>query len=342
MEKFVFVGIDFSKETFDASFIMRNDWEHSAHSVFENSEEGCQKFIEWVLYESGAPMAHWLVCGENTGLYSMIVSEILYTKGIFMWLENPAQVHACMGLCRGKTDKSDSLKIAQYAHRYEDKAKRYHPKESNHVEMKRLISLRGRLLSSKTSLQVAYREESRVYGKESSDSFFTNVNREIIKALDSKIKEVEKKLQEIIEKDEDSSKNYRLLTSIKGIGPMNAASIIVLTGNFLLFSDPNSFSSFCGCAPFERTSGTSVNKGKHVSKIACAQEKVLLTEAARSAVRYNPKLRDYYMRKISQGKHKNLVINNVRNKLIHLMFAVVRTGVEYDENYVWFDKQKTA
>ena len=50
---------------------------------------------------------------------------------------------------------------------------------------------------------------------------------------------------------------------------------------------------------------------------------------ALSAITRDPELRDYYQRKIALGKNKMLVINAVRNKIIHRLCAVINRGYEY-------------
>jgi len=52
-----------------------------------------------------------------------------------------------------------------------------------------------------------------------------------------------------------------------------------------------------------------------------------------SAIQMKGDLQDYYQRKLGEGKHKMLVLNAVRNKLIHRVCAVVRRGEKYDKNY---------
>ena len=52
-----------------------------------------------------------------------------------------------------------------------------------------------------------------------------------------------------------------------------------------------------------------------------------------NAIHYNPEMKEYYHRKIAEGKHKMLVINNVRNKLLAMIFAVVQKGTPYVEAY---------
>ncbi len=43
----------------------------------------------------------------------------------------------------------------------------------------------------------------------------------------------------------------------------------------------------------------------------------------------DPQLRLYYQRKVGEGKSKMSVLNAVRNKLIHRMFATVKRGTPY-------------
>ncbi len=41
----------------------------------------------------------------------------------------------------------------------------------------------------------------------------------------------------------------------------------------------------------------------------------------------------YFKKKVAEGKNKMSVINAVRNKLIHRVFAVIRDDRFYEENY---------
>ena len=52
-----------------------------------------------------------------------------------------------------------------------------------------------------------------------------------------------------------------------------------------------------------------------------------------SAIQVKGDLQDYYRRKLGEGKHTMLVLNAVRNKLIHRVCAVVRRCEKYDKNY---------
>jgi transposase len=163
-----------------------------------------------------------------------------------------------------------------------------------------------------------------------------------IRQINAKIRDCEKRIESLIKQDIPLAINYKLMNSVKGIGLVNAVLILVATANFTLFSDPRKFGCYCGVVPFEHSSGTSVRGKTRVSQMANKKIKTALTQAARNSVRYDPVLREYYLRKLSEGKTASLVLNNVRNKLIHRIFAVVRSGQEYNQTYIHPLKQLVA
>ena len=54
--------------------------------------------------------------------------------------------------------------------------------------------------------------------------------------------------------------------------------------------------------------------------------------AAMRAIQLDNDLRDYYIRKVEEGKNKMSVINAIRNKLVHRIFAMVKDQKLYDFN----------
>ena len=122
-----FIGIDFSKGTFDATVMERDRLDgKGVHAVFENSAAGARKLVEWVLEQTHpGSQEEVLFCGEDTGLYSKIVSDALARDGWFMWLDSALRIKRSTGISRGKNDKKDSRDIAIYAARFQDKRRRH-------------------------------------------------------------------------------------------------------------------------------------------------------------------------------------------------------------------------
>lgn len=113
------------------------------------------------------------------------------------------------------------------------------------------------------------------------------------------------------------------------LGRIISLYTILYTQNFQLIKCPRKFACYSGVAPFKNESGTSVRIGSRVSFYVNRKLKGMLNFGAMNAVKSDPQLRAYYERKTSEKGSKMLVLNSVRNKLIHRMFAVVKRGIPY-------------
>ena len=61
--------------------------------------------------------------------------------------------------------------------------------------------------------------------------------------------------------------------------------------------------------------------------------KKLIHMSAICAIRHNKELKEYYERKVIEGKSKMSVVNVLRNKLIQRIFACVRDNRKYEYIY---------
>jgi len=333
MEKSLFIGIDFSKKTFDVSILRPTNLQVVDYKQFENSKEGCVALLKWVKSLTKEPPQSWLFCGEHTGLYCICLSEFLLKKGFFVWLENPLQIKMSSGIKREKNDKVDSRQIALYAYRYQDKARMYQLPEKALKSLALLLSFRERLLSNKQTLLVSSAEIRRVLKRDTTARYIYEQSQKEIARINKEIKEVERRMLEQIAGDEELQENYQLVSSIKGIALINTVAILVATQNFTRFENSRQFACYAGMAPFGRQSGTSINTKPRVNGLANKKIKTLLTQAAKCAMRYDSNIRQYYERKLAEGKDKWLVTNNIRNKMIHRIFAIVRCKQAYQVDY---------
>lgn len=331
--KNLFIGIDFSKKTFDASFFEREKKGEIFYSRFENTKEGFKAFTKWISMNTIVSRDQWLFCGEHTGLYSLELSAFLLKQNLFVWLENPLQIKLSSGIKREKTDKVDSLGIAHYAYRFQDKAMLYKLPDKIFTSLQNLLSFRGRLIKNRHELLVAAKETRRILNRDKTARYIYEQSMLEISRLSKKIKAVEEQMLLLLDDTEELRANYERITSIKGIGMINALMILIYTENFTRFTDCRKFACYVGVVPFEKSSGTSLSRGKRISRLANAQIKTLLTQAAKCAVVHNPKLKCYYQRKLAEGKSMKVAINNVRNKLLQLIFTLVRKRQTYINEY---------
>jgi transposase len=126
--------------------------------------------------------------------------------------------------------------------------------------------------------------------------------------------------------------NYRIITSIKGIGKINAWMTIAYTENFTSFPDARTYAVYVGVLPFGHRSGTSIKGRTRVSHLANKELKQELNQAAKAAINHDPELKAYAERKL-KNKCFSLVLNNVKFKLILRMFSLVKRGEMYVDNY---------
>lgn len=332
MKKSVVIGIDFSKLTLDVTILKVEQLETKYHQQFDNTEEGCKQIIKWVK-STYSDCSDWLICGEYTGLYSMTAAMVFNSKGIDLWLENPQQLKLSSGIQREKNDKVDSYQIAMYAIRFMDRAKLYKPNGDVLLKVRELVRFKDRLTKTKSQLFVPCKELKQVRKEWEESTYIYNRSKEIIKAIDQQINDIEREMLSLLKTDPDLKRLYKLINSVVGVGMQTAIYLLIHTWGFTAFDNPRQLACYCGIAPFSKQSGTSLKGKNHVSHIANKKLKSLLHMCALNAIKYDPFMRSYYERKVEEGKHKMNVINNVRNKLIYRIYAVVTSGQEYDKNY---------
>lgn len=314
------IGIDVSKHTLDVSCHVLGK-----HKVFTNDIKGYRSMLSWV-----GKLVNECVfyCFENTGNYSLKLSCYLSKQGVDYIEENPLRIKRSLGLVREKTDKVDSRLIARYAWLCREELRMSEAKSSVYQELGRLLGLRDQMVRNRAGLQGTLKEMAHLLGSPSTDIGCISIKRAIA-SFDKQIKTIEKRMDEIVKSDEELSTNYRLLLSLRGVGFVVACQLLYHTQNFQQFDSWRKFSSYCGLAPYEHQSGSSLRKRKQCHWIGDRKMKTLLSMAGISAIQHDPELRAYYKRKIAEGKPKMVALNNVRNKLIARAFSVVKRGTPY-------------
>jgi len=320
-----FIGIDISKNVFDAVLLQHE--KEPEHQVFENSLAGCKAFLKW-LTKHQVNTQNCLVCCEHTGMYVTILAVYLAKNNIPLWLEMSYRIIRSSGIQRGKTDKIDALRIAQYAERYHDQATLFSPKDAAIAKIHSLLKLRDKLVRTKAGL-LRIANEYKHFDKETA-RLLTASQAHTTKAMEKDIAAIDKKITELIKSDARAEEIYEQVTSVSGVGKITALALICYTNAFKNFENPRQLACYCGVVPFEHTSGKSVKGRPKVHFMANKDLKRLLHMCALTATLNDPELSTYYQRKVKEGKSKMLVINNVRNKLVHRICACVREGRTYE------------
>lgn len=309
-------GVDISKDVFDVA--------NSAgkHVQFTNDGSGFKSFLKTL--SNGD-----LVVMEATGYYHYRLAQFLYEQGIKVSVVNPLSVKRFiqMKLSKVKTDKSDARAICEYA--TVNEVPLYTAKDENQAESLQLLRLIEIYTKQSTALKNKLHGE-KVLGKPSKIAYHS-LNRSL-KAVQKEIKILEDRLTEIVK--EEQQKQLSLLKSIPGMGNKTAIMLLVLTDGFSNFENARQLCCYAGITPTIRESGNSVRGRSRISKMGNAKLRNLLFMCSFTACKHNKACREIYERIIAKGKSKKLALIAVCNKLLKQAFAVAKSGLPYDENYV--------
>jgi len=326
MKKWEFtLGVDVSKNTLDISCSELNE-----HVKIKNGTEGFTVFLKWCKHFKIDLKQSFLVM-EFTGGYEYKLIQFCESRGILYTRIPGLAIKNSLGITRGKNDKVDSSRIAQYGEEKHKSLTPSRPLNPAIVSLKELLSFRKRLVRENAGYQATIKERIHMYGGNKKDI--------IVKKLEQKLKgnikniaAIEAEMLNIVAQDEKISINYSLITSIKGIGKINGLMTIAFTENFTSFTNPRSYAVYVGVVPFDHSSGISIKGRKRVSHIANKELKQELNQAARSAMEWDKEMRSYGEEKLKTKCYK-IVLNNIKIKLILRMFAVVKREEIYVENY---------
>ena len=322
----VVIGVDVSKEVLDVSYSYQNEIQYLIQ--VENTDLGIAKFLRAVKAVTGTNCnSSWLVCFENTGVYSKLLLSTLLAMDIPCIEENAMLIKRYFSGARGKRDDWDASRICQYAVAHQKRLILDKPASYKLEKLKHLFNYRATLVKKRSALSNAVKEKFETLESRMMKEIY-QLNERILKQIDQTIKTVELKMREIIKNDEGLQENYTLATSVIGIGPIIGAALIIKTENFKKFTDPKKFSAQIGIAPFPYQSGKSYSKPK-VSKRADISMKALISGGVNSAMTYDNQIRKYRERLLAKNKEKRIIRNNIKNKLIHRVFSVVKRGTPY-------------
>ncbi len=195
-----------------------------------------------------------------------------------------------------------------------------------------LFTYRERLVKAKVLIQVPAGEAKQFASAQSKE--MRKDSASLVQVLEGRIKRVEKIMLELIDSDEETKKCYRLIVSVPGFGLVTASYLLIITQCFTTLSASRKLSNFGGMAPHPHKSGSSIRGKTRISHVADKKLKTLLSRGAQSLIQYDEDTKVYLKRMLDRGKDKNLVKNNIKNKMLHQVCAVVKRGTPFMKNYV--------
>ncbi len=321
-----FIGVDISKLTLDICMLQEQQTEHFK---IDNEIKSIERFFKKLQLEE----TDTCITMENTGRYNVKLLAVLAMRSFIIYVVPPLHIAKKTGLVRGKNDKIDANRIAKFAQKEYQDLKPWQPKREIITELQILLTERKRLINCMKDFKIAA-HELEMFEKSFAAKTSRKMHKQMLNAVQKNLVFVEQAIEELISCDEQLAEQTKFITSIKGVGRILCWYLIARTNEFKNINDPRKLACYCGVVPFAHESGSSIRRGNRVSFYADKEMKSLLHMCAMSAVKYEGELRDYYLRKVEEGKNKMSVLNAVRNKIVHRVCAVVNQKKIYNSDLV--------
>jgi len=304
MEK-VYVGIDIAKDSLDvAVHASDKQWHYS------NDPAGITSLCKMLV-----KLSPTLVVFEATGGYEMPLYLSLDEAGLPAALVNARQIRD-FARSTGKLAKTDSLDARVIAHFGCAVQPIPHPVPDTQ-ELKVAQARRTQLLEMITA------ETNRLRGVP------TALRRRIeahIAWLKQELADTDRELKDMIEKDPIWREKDSLLQSTPGVGPTLSATLIAQLPELGIL-DRRQIAALVGVAPLNRDSG--MMHGRRTVWGGRANVRAMLYMATLVATRFNPVIRDFYLRLCAAGKAKKLALTACMRKLLTILNAMLKHHVPW-------------
>ena len=215
MKKWDFtLGVDVSKLTLDVTCSELNE-----HVQIKNNSQGFTVFMKWCRLLQ-IDLNKSILVMEYTGGYEYKLIQFCEAKSISYTRIPGLAIKNSLGISRGKNDKVDSKRIAQYG---EEKHKSLNPAGPLNpliLRLKELLSFRKRLVRENASYQSSIKERIHMYDAGQNDMIIKMLTKKQT-ANAKNIAAIEAEMLRMVQTDEKVAFTYRLLTSVKGIGMVN-------------------------------------------------------------------------------------------------------------------------
>jgi len=325
-----FVGTDVSRETLDHAVMQGTQL--LFHQQIRNEPAEIKNFVADLKKIPGFRLVKTVFGMENTGYYCNPLLTTLQKVKADIVVEGAKKIRNTLGNIRGKNDKVDAIRIAEYLYQCRDNLKIWQAKRPLIQQLANLNTLRDRLIGIQGMLKTPLKEQIGFVQQNIADKSVA-LNSRSIEALSADIKATEQTIATLIDNDERLKRLMLIITSVNSVGPVTALNILICTNEFLHIQDPKKFACYAGVAPFLNESGKFKGRAK-VSHMANKKMKTLLHLCAFNAKRNDPELRSYFERKTQvEGKNKMSVLNAIRYKIILRIFACVAQNRLYVKEY---------
>lgn len=308
------IGFDVSKRELvgvrtDKSALIRDK------IIIANNPESIRSFID----AAKDKYPHLMVASEATADYHRGLAEYCLKSDIPFKLLNPilTKQFTRATIRKKKTDLTDAHIIAKLALQG----------EGSLLNLKSLDPLKSinrtafKIQRLTTMLSAIYQRFERVFPE---DQDTLDELAKPLPLLNMVVKNIRSSVDERIDKT-----TRQLLTSIPGIGPTIANTLITEIGDIKRFPSGKSLVAYAGLDPKVKQSGISLKHNTKLTKRGSPYLRKAAYISAYIAKRHDPELKEYFDKKTSEGKrYKEAVVATAR-KMLYRVYAVWKRGTPY-------------
>lgn len=325
-----FIGIDVSKAKLDAAWLKDTQTYRYRSKVLGNDPKGCLQLLDWIRKNITPNLAEVGVVMEATSVYHELSAYFLHDNGIQVSIINPARIAEfakALGTVH-KTDKNDSRVLARYGATVDFPLWQPEP-----LPLRQLKAKIARMDALQTDWQ---REENRLEKARigsAPDEVILSIHR-IKTAISDSMAELQRDIDEHIDRHPDLKRDVGLLKTIPGVGDAVAPRMALLYRS-RSFRSAAQMAAFLGLVPKERTSGRYRGKVR-LSKQGNSRLRALLYMPAVVAKRFNPDIKACCERLLARGKSPMQAIGAAMRRLVHICFGVLKHQTVYQARTVDF------
>lgn len=307
----VVVGIDVSKDRLDVCLLPGGDL-----FVVSRNAAGLAELTERL-----KGLSVGVIAIEATGGFETVVAASLASSGLPVAVVNPAQIrHFAQALGkRAKTDPIDAFVIARFAEATKPDVR---PLDDEATQLLSALITRRRQIIDMIVAET-HRERS------VTDKMLKKSIVQLKMALERALSDIDTKIDEQIRSSPLWKAKEDLLSSVPGVGPITARTLIADLPELGRLS-PKQIAALAGLAPYTRQSGKW--RGKAFTSGGRPSVRGVLFLAAMAACRYNPVLKAFRKRLLDAGKPPKVAIIAMARKLLTILNAMIR------ENQPWQPK----
>lgn len=326
-----YLGMDVAKAKLDCCLLLDETASKRKTKVVPNSRAGIADLLAWISKQHvSADDLH--VVMEGTGVYHEQAALALADAGVVVSIINPAQIKDFgKGLAvRTKTDGVDSFVLARYGAMLKPAA--WMPPAPEARMLQALLARRDAIA------QDLQRERNRQEKADATDTpqLIRQSLADSIEFLSKQLIQLQKDIDDHIDRHPGLKNDMRLLQTIPAIGPRVGSNMLSVIHSHS-FNSAEQLAAYLGLVPIERQSGSSVLGRAKLSKAGPARIRAVLYMAAIVAARYNPHVRAVYERMLARGKSKMSALGAAMRKLVHLCLGVIKTQRPYEPNCAKID-----